>query len=167
MPGHDVPVPTLDIGEPLAKAFQATIGAAGDLFLAATQVGTITRTDLAQLDVMLPSRIAANGRERDLYESLLLTGAQGEKSRANSRSHILHLVLRIAREKGSSVRAETLRWSLYASQCNAIATFAGVGKEEDWQRLLGPCTRQMTYCTFATRLSSSSLSTYSEVRPPA
>ncbi|SMP80287.1 hypothetical protein [Noviherbaspirillum suwonense] len=134
VPGHDVPVPTLDIGEPLAKAFQATIGAAGDLFLAATQVGTITRTDLAQLDVMLPSRIAANGRERDLYESLLLTGAQGEKSRANSRSHSLHLVLRIAREKGSSVRAETLRWSLYASQCNAIATFAGLGEEEDRQR---------------------------------
>lgn len=134
VPGHDVPVPTRDIGDPLADAFQAAIGAAADAFLAAAQVGTISRDDLARLDTMLPSRIVADGPERDLYESLLFAGAHEQKARAVSRSHSLHLVLRIAREQGSAVRVETLRWSLYASQCKAIATFASLGAEEDRQR---------------------------------
>lgn len=134
VPGHEVPVPTRDIGDQLADAFQAAIGAAADAFLAATQAGTIIKADLARLETMLPSRIVADGPERDLYESLLLAGSHGQKDRAASRSHSLHLVLRIARDQGSSVKAEMLRWSLYASQCKAIATFAALGAEEDRQR---------------------------------
>lgn len=131
---HGVPVPTRSIGDPLANAFQAAIGAASDVFLAAAQAGAISRADLVRLDPMLPSRIAANGLERDLYESLLLSGIHGQKAQAASRKHSLHLTLRIARDQGGPVRAETLRWSLYASQCNAITTFAALGAEEDRQR---------------------------------
>ncbi|WP_152552666.1 hypothetical protein [Pandoraea sp. E26] len=134
VPGHDVPVPTRAIGDPLADAFQAAIGAAADAFLAAAQAGAISRADLARLDAMLPSRIVADGPERDLYESLLLAGAHGQKAQAASRSHTLRLVLRIARDQGSSVRTEKLRWSLYGSQYNAVTAFAALGAEEDRQR---------------------------------
>jgi hypothetical protein len=134
VPGHDVPVATLDIGDPLADAFQTAIGPAAASFLAAAQAGTIHKAELAALATMLPSRIAAEGLERGLYERLLLAGAHGQKARAASRSHSLRLVLRIARDQGSSVRVDTLRWSLYASQCNANATFAALSAEEDRQR---------------------------------
>lgn len=134
VPGHDVPVPTRDIGEKLAEAFQSAIGSNADAFLAAAQAGTISKTGLTPLAAMLPSRIAADGPERDLYESLLLAGAHGQKTRAVSRSHSLRLVLRIARDQGSSVRVDTLRWSLYASQCSTLATFAALDAEEDKQR---------------------------------
>ena len=134
VPGHDVPVPTSEMGDPLADAFQAAIGSAADAFLAAAQAGVINKSNLAQLAMMLPSRIEANGPERDLYERLLLAGAHGQKARAASRRQSLRLVLSIARDQGCSVRVDTLRWALYASQCNAIATFAGLGAEEDRQR---------------------------------
>jgi hypothetical protein len=134
VPGHDVPVPTRDIGDKLADAFQLAIGAAADAFLAAAQAGAISKTGLAPLATMLPSRIATDGPERELYQSLLLAGVHGQKPRAASRSQTLRLVLRIARDQGSSVRVDTLRWSLYASQCNAIATFTALGAEEDKQR---------------------------------
>lgn len=134
IPGHDVPVATLDIGDPLADAFQAAIGAAADAFLAAAQSGAIQKAKLASLATMLPSRIAAEGPERELYERLLLAGAHGQKERAASRRNSLRLLLRIARDQGNLVKADTLRWSLYASQCNAIATFAALDAEEDRQR---------------------------------
>lgn len=134
VPGHDIPVPTPDIGDPLADAFQAAVGAAADAFLTAADAGAINKADLAPLATMLPSRITADGPERELYERLLLAGAHGQKSRAASRSHSLRLVLRIARDHSSSVKVDTLRWCLYASQCNVIATFAAIGAEEDRQR---------------------------------
>ena len=97
VPGYDVPVPTRDIGEKLAEAFESAIGSAAEAFLSAAQTGAIARTDLAPLATMLPSRIAADGPECNLYESLLLAGNHGHKARAASRKHSLRLVLRIAR----------------------------------------------------------------------
>ena len=134
VPSHEVPVPTRHIGESLADAFQTAIGPAADAFLAAAQAGAIDKTNLAPLATMLPSRIAADGRERDLYERLLLDGAHSQTTRAVSRSHSLRLVLRIARNHGSSVRVDTLRWALYASQCNTSADFPALDAEEDRQR---------------------------------
>lgn len=134
VPGHDVPVPTRQIGDKLADAFQAAIGAAANVFMAAAQAGVVNKHGLASLTAMLPSRIAADGTERELYENLLLSDAHGEKARAASRSHSLRLVLRIAEDHGSSVRVDALRWSLYASQCSAVATFAALDLDEDKQR---------------------------------
>jgi len=134
VPDHDVPVPTRDIGDKLAYAFQSAIGAAADAFLAAAQAGAISKAGLTPLATMLPSRIAADGPERDLYESLLLAGVHGQKPRAASRRHSLRLVLRIASDQGSSVRVDTLRWSLYASQYGSAACFAALEAEEDGQR---------------------------------
>ena len=132
--GHEVPVPTRDIGDKLADAFESAIGAAADAFLLAANAGTISKTDLAPFATMLPSRIAADGPERALYESLLLAGKHGSGARAASRGHSLRLVLRIARDQGRSVRVDTLRWSLYASQCHSVAALAALGAEEDKQR---------------------------------
>jgi hypothetical protein len=134
VPMHDVAVPTREIGDPLANAFQAAIGAAADAFLEAAQAGAIRKADLTLLAAMLPSRIAADGRERDLYEHLLFAGTHGQGARGASRSHSLRLVLRIARDQGGSVRVDTLRWSLYASHCSAKSTFSALGTGEDKQR---------------------------------
>jgi hypothetical protein len=132
--GHDVPVPTRDIGDKLADAFESAIGPAASLFLSAAQAGAISKTGLAALAVMLPSRIAADGPERALYESLLLAGKHGDTTRAASRRQSLRLVLRIAREAGRSVKVDTLRWSLYASQCGSATDLSAVEGEEDKQR---------------------------------
>lgn len=134
VPGHDVPVPTRDIGDKLAEAFESAVGAAAEAFLSAAQTGVIAKTDLAPLATMLPSRIAADGPERDLYERLLLAGKHGHQARAASRRQSLRLVLRIAREAGRSVRVDSLRWTLYASQCGSATALAAISADEDKQR---------------------------------
>lgn len=134
VPGHDVPVPTHDIGDKLAEAFESAIGAAAESFLVSAQAGTINKSDLALLATMLPSRIAADGTERALYESLLLAGKHGHQARAAARSQSLRLVLRIAREAGRSMRVDSLRWALYASQCRRVSAFEAISADEDKQR---------------------------------
>lgn len=134
VPGHGVPVPTQGAGEDLAEAFAEAIGAAADAFLAAAQAGVASKGSLAQLAAMLPSKIAATGRERDTYESLLFVGQHVGDPRAASRSHSLRLVLRAAKRQSRSVRVDPLRWFLYASQCASGATLAGIGPGEDRQR---------------------------------
>ena len=83
---------------------------------------------------MLPSRISWDGPERGLYESLLFEGKDGHQARATSRSQSLRLVLRIAREAGRSVRVDSLRWALYASQCRSVPAFEAISADEDKQR---------------------------------
>lgn len=134
VPDHDVPVPTREIGGKLANAFESAIGPAAGAFLEAAQTGAIGKADLAPLATMLPSRISANGPERALYESLLLAGEHGNKARAASRSYSLRLVLRISQEAGRSVTVDSLRWSLYASQCGSATARFALGSEEDKQR---------------------------------
>jgi hypothetical protein len=132
--GHDVPVPTREIGDKLAEAFESAIGTAAQAFLSAARAGAISKIDLAPLAAMLPSRIAADGTERALYESLLLAGKHGHQARAAARSQSLRLVLRMAREAGRPVRVDSLRWTLYASQCRSAAAFGAISANEDKQR---------------------------------
>lgn len=134
VPGHGVPVPTRDIGDKLAAAFESAIGAAAEAFLSAAHAGAINKTDLASLASMLPSRIAEDGTERALYESLLLAEKHGHQARAAARSQSLRLVLRIARDAGRSVRVDSLRWTLYASQRRSVAAFESISADEDKQR---------------------------------
>ncbi len=134
VPGHGVPVPTRRIGDKLAHAFAAAIGASADVFIEAAKAGTIGKSALPMLAPMLPSRIAATGSERDLYEELLLVGDPAQKPRATSRSLSLRLVLRIAGDLQASRRVDSLRWSLYASQCGDAPALAALGAEEDQQR---------------------------------
>lgn len=134
VPGHGVPVPTRGIGDKLANAFESAIGASADAFIAAAKAGTIGKSSLTSLAPMLPSRIAATGPERDLYEELLLVGDPAQKPRATSRSHSLRLVLRIAGDQRTSLRVDTVRWSLYASQCGGAPALTALGAEEDQQR---------------------------------
>lgn len=131
---HSVPVPTRDIGEKLAVAFESAIGMAAGAFLSAAKVGVISKSDLAQLAPMLPSRIDPDGPERGLYESLLLTAKHGNQARAAARSQSMRLVLRIAQQARSSVKVEQLRWTLYASQCGSAVALDAIGAEEDKQR---------------------------------
>jgi hypothetical protein len=134
VPGHGVPVPTRGIGDKLADAFESAIGASADAFVAAARAGTIGKSSLTSLAPMLPSRIAVTGPERDLYEELLLVGDPARKPRAASRSHSLRLVLRIAGDQRALPGVDTLRWSLYASQCGGAPGLTALGAEEDQQR---------------------------------
>jgi hypothetical protein len=131
---HHVPVPTRGIGDQLSDAFESAIGAAANAFLSAASAGRINKDDLGPLATMLPSRIAVDGPERALYESLLLAGEHGSRARAASRGHSLRIVLRIARDAGRSVGVDSVRWFLYASQCGSVPTLSALGTEEDKQR---------------------------------
>jgi hypothetical protein len=134
VPEHAVPVPTREIGDKLAEAFESSVGNAAAAFLSAARAGAISRADLAPLATMLPSRISSDGSERTLYESLLFEGKHGQQARANSRSQSLRLVLRIAREAGRSVRVDSLRWALYESQFRSVSAFKTISADEDKQR---------------------------------
>lgn len=112
--GHDLPIPSPQSGEALAKQFEAALGDSAALFLAILDRGTVSMTELAALSAFSPSDIALIGAERSLYESILLVPDSGANVPARSRRQTLLLVLKIASLLGREPRAEEVRWILFA-----------------------------------------------------
>lgn len=128
---HDVPVPTVQRGEAIAQAFASAIGEAAEVFLAAANHGSVRKSDLERLAVMLPSRIAKSSRERNLYQDLLFGGSHTHSPSAAARNLSLRLVLRVAQSKGRLVGANDVRWALYGWRNDAGEELAALPNDED------------------------------------
>ena len=71
VPGHDVPVPSAEFGDALAKSFSNAVAETAEIFLAAVSQGSVTTDELDLLEAFAPSQIGTEGEERKLYEDLL------------------------------------------------------------------------------------------------
>lgn len=135
---HPVPVPTPDSGDPLALAFEAAIGEAAPLFLDVVRKARVSKGDLRTLQQILPSRINPTGKERQLYEELLLGSQPTQSPSATARRLSLRLVLRVAHANASvsanaGVNASAVRWALYSSHDSAGARLPSLPADETAQ----------------------------------
>jgi hypothetical protein len=115
---HEIPVPTSDAGERLAKAFSGAAGSAGDLFLSTVKSGVVQKNDLKRMARMAPSVIAKDSVERQLYEDILFGRVNAPGDGATPRSQTLRLILRTAENLGYGPDRWDVRWALYSSHAH-------------------------------------------------
>ncbi|KVL96550.1 hypothetical protein WT02_15945 [Burkholderia stagnalis] len=131
---HQVPVPTADVGERLAKLFHASVCDAAEIFWHAAHEGAVSRQALEKLATMLPSRIEAGSEECRLYRDLLFAKLHPKWDAAVVRSQTLRLILRAAQANSSDIDAAQVRWTLYAGRNADGGAFDEVPSTEDERR---------------------------------
>ncbi|WP_321927269.1 hypothetical protein [Burkholderia sp. BCC1998] len=128
---HQVPVPTADVGDQLAKLFNASVRDAAEVFWHAAHEGTVSRQELVKLAIMLPSRIEADSEECRLYQDLLFAKLHPKRPAALVRSQTLRLILRAAQANASGIDVAQVRWTLYAGRNSDGEAFDDVPSTED------------------------------------
>lgn len=112
--GHQIPVPSLQIGEALARAFAGGFGVLGDRYIDAIEQGVVSLDDLDAFMPMTPSSLAPDAGERQIYEDLLFAEAGLERAEDLDRRKSLLLILKLAQQLGSAPDTMDVRWALYA-----------------------------------------------------
>jgi len=111
---HDIPLPSTDIGEPLASAFEEALGPLAAIFYEVIERGSVTRAELDQLAPLAPSEIRPTSGERALYQNILLKEPHSADPAALSRQLSVLLILKIAALLGRDPKPDEVRWILYA-----------------------------------------------------
>ena len=111
---HEIPLPTQEIGEPLAKAFEEAMGPLASQFFATIQRGTVSKAELDQFAGISPSEIALTSHERQLYQDILLKVSNDDDAAAQSRRLSVLLILKVAELLGREPKPDEVRWILYA-----------------------------------------------------
>jgi len=121
--GHELPVPTQELGVPLALAFTEVLGALADQFLAILGRGAVTLTELDALAAMAPSKIPTGSDERECYERILFAEADLERPADLERRKTLLILLALCGQTNSASKIHDIRWMLYTNndeQGNAL-----------------------------------------------
>lgn len=111
---HDLPVPSEEVGEALAEAFDSALGDVAPRFVAAIDWGSVTLEELAAFAVMLPSGIETTSHERQLYEDALFCRLEGMSEEGVERRQTLQLVLEVVRQLERRPSVDDIRWILYS-----------------------------------------------------
>jgi len=114
VPGHEVPVPSPTVGEPIAKAFDEALGELSEKLFEAIQRGSIALVELDELASLTPSEINAEGEERELYQRILFGEAGLDREQDLNRRKTLFLILELAQQLGYAPNVNDVRWALYA-----------------------------------------------------
>jgi hypothetical protein len=112
---HQIPVPSPEFGEALARAFEDAAGPLAERLFKTVEQGFVSRADLDDFSVLIPSGIHTEGVERQLYEDVLF--AKGTLSRPNDlyRRQTLLLLLHVVSHLGRTPSVAETRWLLYAN----------------------------------------------------
>jgi hypothetical protein len=113
---HVVAVPSADIGEKLAQAFEKELGELSAPFYEVIQRGKVSLADLDRFARLAPSGIRKSGPERKLYEDILFAHVRPERPDDISRRLSLLLILRIAEQLKRGPTPDEVRWILYAGK---------------------------------------------------
>lgn len=113
---HLIAVPSDDMGERLAHAFEKELGELSAPFYGAIQRGKVSLGDLDRFARLAPSGIRKTGPERKLYEDILFAHIRPKIPNDISRRLSLLLVLKIADQLKRSPSPEEVRWILYAGK---------------------------------------------------
>lgn len=112
--GHEIPLPSAELGDGLADAFESAVGELAGVFIKALDRGTVTTDELDRLAVFAPSEIAAQSDERSAYQNILLQASDDSAGTDLSRRMSIVLILKIAALLGREPNAEEIRWVLYS-----------------------------------------------------
>jgi hypothetical protein len=111
---HQIPVPSPEIGDSIAAAFESAMGPVGKLFLATAAKGSVSNKGLAELAPLVPSGIAVEGAERDCYEKLLFARSGSPRAADQERRRSLLLILSLTERLGHVPSRDEIRWALYS-----------------------------------------------------
>lgn len=120
---HSIAVPSSQIGEKLARAFERELGELATSFYKAIQRGKVSLDELDRFARLAPSGIRKSGRERQIYENILFAKARSNHPNDVLRRLTLLLVLRIADHLKLAPTPEIVRWTLYAGKERDGRTF--------------------------------------------
>jgi hypothetical protein len=112
--GHQIPVPSPEIGEALAQGFATEFGNLANRYVDAITEGEVSFADLDAFTPMTPSGIQPNGVERKLYQDLLFAEAGLARTEDLNRRKSLLLILNLAQQLGHAPDTMDVRWALYA-----------------------------------------------------
>ena len=113
-PEHEIPLPSAEIGEPLADAFASAIGDLADPLFAVLQDGHVTREDLDHFKPLAPSEIGSESEERRAYQNVLLTPADAKDEASLLRQRTICLILKVTELLGRKPTPDEVRWILFA-----------------------------------------------------
>ena len=128
-PEHDIPLPSAEIGEPLADAFASAIGDLADPLYDVLQNGHVTREDLDRLAPLAPSEIGSESEERRAYQDILLTPTDAKDEAGLSRQRTMLLILKVTELLGRKPTPDEVRWILFAGGDQSDGKLA-LGSEE-------------------------------------
>jgi hypothetical protein len=111
---HQIPVPSPEFGEALARAFEDAAGPLADRLFETVERGSVSRAHLDDFALLTPSAIDRDGVERGLYEDLLFAKGTLARPADISRSQPLRLLLHAAAHLGHAPTVAEVRWLLYA-----------------------------------------------------
>jgi hypothetical protein len=111
---HQIPVPSVQIGEALAREFASGFGAVGDRYIDAIERGAVSLGDLDAFMPMTPSGIPRDATERQIYQNLLFAEAGIARPEDLDRRKSLLLILNLAQQLGHAPDTMDVRWALYA-----------------------------------------------------
>jgi hypothetical protein len=112
--GHAIPVPSEQVGDPLAAAFEAALGPVAIPFFETVERGSTSGADLEAFRAITPSGIGSDSEERALYEKLLFAETDLQRGPDQNRSRSLLLILELAKRLMRMPSAWDIRWALYA-----------------------------------------------------
>lgn len=113
----------LETGGPLADAY--SVGLDADLFFAALEAGSVTASDLDELDAFCPCSLQSSAREpaRTALDTLLL---RGQSESGNARASTFALLLDFFSHQGGAPSADPVKDFL-------SACYAGVFPQAPWE----------------------------------
>jgi hypothetical protein len=152
--GHQIPVPSIQIGEALAREFASGFGALGDRYIDAIERGAVSLADLDAFMPMTPSGILHDTGERQIYQNLLFAEAGLERPEDLDRRKSLLLILNLARQLGHAPDTMDVRWALYAG-CLPDGTalvFPGIDLQRHSQRWWVYQANDLSHICFETLL---------------
>ena len=151
---HQIPVPSIQIGEALAQEFASGFGALGDRYIDAIERGAVSLGDLDAFMPMTPSGIPRDSGERQIYQNLLFAEAGLERPEDLDRRKSLLLILNLARQLGHAPDTMDVRWALYAG-CLPDGTalvFPGIDLQRHSQRWWVYQANDLSHICFETLL---------------
>jgi hypothetical protein len=114
--GHEIPVPSPELGEQLASAFANSVGPLTEKFFNLIQKGGIFPAELDELAPLSPSEIPQASRECACYQNMLFAQAGLERPADQERRRTLLLILLLSERIAGIPDVSDLRWMLYTNR---------------------------------------------------
>lgn len=111
---HNIPVPSAQIGDRLAKSFADSLGGIASAFIKAIHDGSVSQAALDKFADIAPSNIPQSGDERDCYEDILFARTGVKRPGDLDRRKSLMLLLALTNQYSAVPAISDVRWMLYA-----------------------------------------------------
>jgi len=112
---HQIELPSVEVGDSLAKAFDKELGELAGPFYSAITRGKVRVSELDRFARLSASGIPKTSAERAIYEQVLFARGKTASANDHTRRLTLLLILKSAAHLKRTPTADDVRWILYAN----------------------------------------------------